>query len=147
MDFNVRRAELSDVPRIAEIEKEAFSESWSEDMIKSCFCDEKDVFVLEGEGGVHGFSVLDRTLGDEAELHNIALSREMRGRRLSGLLMDSMLDSAREKGIMRIMLEVRVSNASAIALYSKYGFTKVGLRPGYYRHPTEDAYLMDLVLK
>lgn len=42
-------------------------------------------------------------------------------------------------GVKTLCLEVRVSNASAIALYQKLGFTEVGRRPRYYFHPTEDA--------
>ena len=39
-------------------------------------------------------------------------------------------------------LEVRESNAPAIALYEKHGYGRVGVRPAYYRGPKEDAVLM-----
>ena len=48
----------------------------------------------------------------------------------------------RAAGLCRIALEVRVSNIAAIALYEKHGFLKVGVRPRFYRTPTEDAYIM-----
>ena len=41
-----------------------------------------------------------------------------------------------------LTLEVRKSNAPAIALYEKYGFQQAGLRPGYYQNPREDAVIM-----
>ena len=62
------------------------------------------------------------------------------------MLMDAIIESTKTHGADKIMLEVRASNAPAIALYTKYGFEKVGLRPAYYRHPTETAILMDLDL-
>ncbi|MBR2459643.1 MAG: ribosomal protein S18-alanine N-acetyltransferase [Clostridia bacterium] len=141
----VRSAVIADVDKIAELEKRSFSDPWTDSMISSCFNDSMDVFVLEWEGKVCGFAVFDRTLGDEAEIHNIAIDPELRGKGLSGSLMDAILASAEKHGINRIMLEVRISNAPAIGLYTKYGFKKVGLRAGYYRNPTEDALLMDLL--
>ena len=146
MEFNVRNAVSGDIPRLVEIEAEAFSGGWTEASFGLCLSDGKDLLVLESSDGICGFAVLDRTLGDEAELLNIAILSEMRGKGLSLLLMDKILESATAHGIGRIMLEVRVSNAAAIALYNRYGFTKVGLRPGYYKNPTEDAFLMDLLL-
>ena len=41
-----------------------------------------------------------------------------------------------------ITLEVRPSNASALALYTTQGFQQVGRRPKYYQKPTEDALLL-----
>jgi len=142
----VRLATADDVEKIAEVEKECFSEPWSEQMIRSCLGENTDVYVLEAEGVLCGFSVLDRSLVTEAEIHNVAVAKAYRGNSLSKLLMDAMIGSAKEKGITRIMLEVRASNQAAISLYASYGFEKVGIRPGYYRQPTENAILMDLVL-
>ena len=48
--------------------------------------------------------------------------------------------------LSRLTLEVRASNAPAIALYEKHGFHQAGLRPGYYQHPREDAVIMTLDL-
>ena len=142
----VRPANENDIAAIAEIERKCFSEPWSENAFRSCLNESADLFVLEAEGAICGFAVFDRTLGNEAELHNIAVAPEMRGKGLSRLLMDAIIASAHQNNVERIMLEVRASNEAAIALYTKYGFEKVGLRPGYYRHPTENAILMDLLL-
>ena len=45
-----------------------------------------------------------------------------------------------------LSLEVRVSNHAAAALYRKFGFREVGVRPRYYANDGEDALLMDLEL-
>ena len=47
-------------------------------------------------------------------------------------------------GIHEVWLEVRVSNAPAIALYRSFGFRETGRRPRYYDEPVEDALLMSL---
>ena len=145
----VRAATENDIAEIAMIEQKCFSDPWSENAFRTCITEKSevtDLFALEASGAVCGFAVFDRTLGNEAELHNIAVAPEMRGKGLSHLLMDAVIGSAQKNNVERIMLEVRASNDAAIALYAKYGFEKVGLRPGYYRHPTENAILMDLLL-
>lgn len=43
-----------------------------------------------------------------------------------------------------LTLEVRQSNLAAIALYQRFGFYAVGVRPHFYCHPTEDGILMKL---
>ena len=143
----VRNATENDITDIAEIEKRCFTEPWSENSFRLCLNENADLFVLETEDGICGFAVFDRTLGNEAELHNIAVEPSMRRRGFARKLMDAMIASAKNHGVERIMLEVRASNEGAIALYESYGFEKVGLRPGYYHHPTENAILMDLILE
>ena len=142
----VRLAAENDIAEIVAIEQKCFSDPWSENTFLSCLNETTDLFVLEANGDICGYAVFDRTLGNEAELQNIAVAPESRGRGFSRLLMDAIIDSSSRNGVVRIMLEVRASNEAAIALYTKYGFDKVGLRPGYYRHPTENAILMDLLL-
>jgi ribosomal-protein-alanine N-acetyltransferase len=57
-----------------------------------------------------------------------------------------MLEVARERGVERIYLEVRVSNEAAAGLYRSFGFREVGRRRRYYDKPIEDALLMALEL-
>ena len=45
-----------------------------------------------------------------------------------------------------LTLEVRASNAPAIALYERFGFAVDGIRKNYYKNPTENAVLMTLSL-
>ena len=52
---------------------------------------------------------------------------------------------AQELALDRLLLEVRVSNAPAIALYEKLGFSPLGVRPGFYEAPREDALIMQRV--
>ena len=142
----MRPATEDDVSEITSIERKCFADPWSENAFRAAFNENTDIFVLEADGRIGGFAVFDRTLGTEAEIHVIAVDPELRGKGFSKLLMDAMVESAAKNGVERIMLEVRASNEPAISLYVKYGFEKVGLRPGYYRNPVESAILMDRVL-
>jgi ribosomal-protein-alanine N-acetyltransferase len=79
----------------------------------------------------------------EAHISTIAVHPDYRGRGLGELLLAGMLQrSIYLKGDYSV-LEVRVSNLMAQALYRKYGYTTVGRRRGYYRDNAEDAFLME----
>ena len=57
-------------------------------------------------------------------------------------LVQALLEHLIAAGVAALSLEVRVSNAPAIALYEQLGFQIVGCRKKYYVNPREDAYIM-----
>ena len=73
---------------------------------------------------------------------NIAVAPEYRKQGIGKALIEALMEYLRQKKVIALLLEVRVSNASAIALYQKMGFEQVGRRPKYYRNPREDALIM-----
>jgi ribosomal-protein-alanine N-acetyltransferase len=56
--------------------------------------------------------------------------------------MDGLMDYGKKYSFKHMTLEVRQSNIVAIALYEKYGFESVGIRPKYYMDTNEDALVM-----
>lgn len=78
---------------------------------------------------------------DEGNLVSIGVEEDCRQMGIATELLDIAYDMALERGITSINLEVRESNMSAISMYEKEGFEKVGKRPNFYRNPTEDALL------
>lgn len=82
---------------------------------------------------------------DCANITNIAVAPDYRREGLGGKMLDLLIDVSREHGMKSITLEVRASNAAAIALYEKYGFEKCGLRKRYYQG-NEDAVIMTRAL-
>jgi [ribosomal protein S18]-alanine N-acetyltransferase len=99
-------------------------------------------------GGIRGYAVL-RLVLDEAELLNIGVSALQQRKGLGRAMLREMFDIAREKNIRRLFLEVRASNAAAIALYRSTGFGEIGVRRGYYQNASgsEDAITMACELK
>lgn len=91
--------------------------------------------VAEREGTIAGFAVWRALPGGEAELLNLAVDPGLRRRGIATLLLEA-------APAPRVWLEVRASNAAAIALYSKLGFRPCGRRRAYYTQPVEDAILM-----
>jgi ribosomal-protein-alanine N-acetyltransferase len=87
-----------------------------------------------------------RNLGEELEILDLAVAAKRRRCGCASFLLENFLREAARGGARNIFLEVRESNAAAIALYGKFGFTRAGRRPNYYRHPAEAAVLMQRTL-
>ena len=79
---------------------------------------------------------------DEGQITNIAVHPDYRRQGIGQELVERLCELLRERGSKGLLLEVRVSNGSAIALYEKLGFVQVGLRRNYYRNPKEDALIL-----
>ena len=100
------------------------------------------ILVAEREGETVGF-VMVRHVADESEIHNIVVRRSDRRSGVGAALLAAALTNARQHGATRVFLEVRESNAAAIAFYRSQGFHSVGRRGRYYRNPDEDALLFE----
>ena len=88
--------------------------------------------------GFAGFWIM----ADEAHITTIATRKVHRQQGIGELLLIAIIEQATKLDARIITLEVRVSNTTAQGLYSKYGFTQVGMRRGYYTDNKEDAILM-----
>jgi ribosomal-protein-alanine N-acetyltransferase len=81
---------------------------------------------------------------DEGEITNVAVAASARKRGIGKALIRELTEKAARRGISRIVLEVRVGNRPAIALYDQMGFRRIGTRKGFYDFPKEDADIMEL---
>jgi len=131
---------------LAELEALSFSEPWSRESLA----------ILTREGGFGVVAMLGgRVVAyggatfvlDEGSITNIATHPDLRGRGIGHAVVRALLTAARARGITSVFLEVRPSNAPALALYRSEGFEEVGVRRSFYRLPTEDAILMEWKLK
>jgi ribosomal protein S18 acetylase RimI-like enzyme len=87
-----------------------------------------------------------RHLGEEAEILDVAVPARHRRKGYARFLLKNFLQLAHDRGIGELFLEVRESNAAALALYSEFEFEATGRRPNYYRDPAEAALLLRLKL-
>ncbi|MCA1988655.1 MAG: ribosomal protein S18-alanine N-acetyltransferase [Desulfarculus sp.] len=83
---------------------------------------------------------------DEAQIQNLAVHPDQRGRGVARRMLASALAEARRRGASWASLEVRPSNLPARRLYAGLGFQEVGRRPGYYQPEGEDALLLNAEL-
>ena len=94
------------------------------------------------EPEVVGFAIA-RMIPPEAELESIGVAAAFQRLGIGQRLMRLLLEELGRSGILRLYLEVRASNTSALTFYDSVGFGKTGTRPGYYTDPIEDAVLME----
>lgn len=131
---------LDDVLRI---EKDSFPDPWSlrsfhreinENPYAHYFTALNNSKVI---GYIGGWVIID-----ELHITNLAVDPLYRRKGVAQKLLNRLAVRAKQEGSLRVTLEVRVSNSSAIALYKKYGFISVGSRPKYYSNDHEDALIM-----
>lgn len=144
--MRIRDAVPQDVPEIARLERECFTTPWTEEIIRSQLSGEgKLMLAAEEDGRFAGYMGLQYVL-DEGYISNVCTAPEFRRRGVASALIDETVTRAAALGLSFLSLEVRRSNEPAIRLYEARGFQKVGVRPGYYKKPAEDAIIMDLYL-
>jgi ribosomal-protein-alanine N-acetyltransferase len=86
---------------------------------------------------------------DEAHLLNITVREQMQGQGFGRMMLDKIITLAREENTCSVLLEVRPSNQRALDIYQRYGFSRIGIRKGYYpaaKGAREDAIVMRLPL-
>lgn len=142
---DVREEQLE---KIEEIEKACFSMPWTIEQLRSQMKDSQHEFIaaLDVEGRVLGYVGMMYVL-DEGYISNVAVAPEARRQGIGRDLIKELMARAAALDLAFVTLEVRCSNAAAIALYEKQGFIPVGKRKNYYDFPREDAILMTHFLK
>jgi ribosomal-protein-alanine N-acetyltransferase len=138
---------LADLDRVAEIERATFPDPWSRRSFAETIEREqvRSLAIDDAQGRLVGYAMSVRA-GDEAEILNIAVDESARGQGAGRALLDELLEHLRRSGVRQVFLEVRRSNQAAIGLYRDAGFRPLGVRPGYYGRPREDALTMVLEL-
>ncbi len=148
MGFVICDADERDIPSIEQIEKQCFSMPWTQAQLKSQLRDSQHEFLTaeSDDGTVMGYIGMLYVL-DEGYISNVAVGHEYRRQGIADELIRELLSRAERLELAFVTLEVRESNAPAIALYSKNGFIPVGFRKNYYECPRENAILMTKFLK
>lgn len=133
------------LPALAVIEKTCFSTPWSENALREELG--KGIFlVAERKGETVGY-IGCQTVLDEGYITNVAVAPDCRRYGAGRKLVRTLISHAREQSLSFVTLEVRTSNAAAIALYTNEGFRPVGTRRHFYSNPPEDAVLMTRFLE
>ena len=144
----IRRAQPADAPLVADLDRLVQATPWPQSRIRAaCAGGEDDTpacFIATGRAGcIDGFLVYSLAPG-EGTIENMGVAESRRGRGIGRALLRAACADMHRRGAQRCLLEVRVSNVAARALYISEGFVLDGRRVDYYRTPDgrEDALLM-----
>jgi ribosomal-protein-alanine N-acetyltransferase len=147
--YFVRRMRERDLPSVRAIEAMSFSNPWSEDTFRGEIQNapvSSPLVVVRRPGDEVVAYIIYWQIRDDVQVNNIAVHPECRGLGIAEALMRFAIAKVRAAGAAFMTLEVRQSNAPAVALYKKLGFEALGTRRNYYTKPDEDACVMGLVL-
>ena len=101
--------------------------------------------MMEGDRVIAYVSLLFHGGTHYLRIYSIAVHPDFRGKGLGQALMDQTIRTANECKAAKITLEVKVTNAAAIALYMKNGFIPAGIKPCYYHDGSDAIYMQRLI--
>ena len=130
------------VSSVAALEKICFSDPWSENSVASELKNKLALWLVAEENGIVAGYIGSQTCGEESDVMNVAVHPDFRRRGIAEALVNALVEELKAVGSHCLTLEVRASNAPAIALYEKLGFAEIGRRKNYYRNPREDALIL-----
>jgi ribosomal-protein-alanine N-acetyltransferase len=146
VEIRIRRGAPADLDRVVEIENHSFTHQWSREALASELVRHPRRLPLvavdaDQDDRVVGYALV-WIVAEELHIVNLAVDPDRRREGIASALMDEILggDAGRSAGV--VTLEVRAGNEAAIALYRRFGFYEVAMRPRYYPDDGEDAVVM-----
>lgn len=132
---------LADFVEIEDVLIEEFDDFWSPSMLKSELVGDNKKYIVAKIGekitGFAGILIME----PELEIMNIVVRKSERKKGVGTVLLQKIIDIARQGNFQNIFLEVNEKNLGAIKLYEKAGFERIGLRKKYY-NGTDDSIIM-----
>ena len=141
----VRPMRWWDIDAVMALETELFAdEAWSPTMFWSELAEDatRHYVVATADGQIVGYAGLCAYPPHESYVQTIAVSPGAQGHGLGTRLLVGLIEEAQRRGCARVDLEVRADNDDAIRLYERHGFSRIGLRRGYYQPSGVDAVVM-----
>ena len=128
------------------LEEACFSLPWSTEQCQTAFLNPAfAAFGLYAAATLFAYISFYHVV-DEMEIVNLAVDPCKRRQGFGRLLLTTALQTGQKMGMHKVWLEVREKNTPALALYSSVGFTKEGVRKGYYTDTNEDAFILEKML-
>ncbi|MCX7189008.1 MAG: hypothetical protein RLZZ541_716 [Pseudomonadota bacterium] len=142
-----RPMQLNDLDAIMAIEPYIYPYPWTRGNFSDSLNSGYSAWVLLRNEVIIGYALVMMVL-DEAHLLNLSVAKTYQKQGLGRILLEHMIQIAKNNQAANMFLEVRPSNISAIALYENMGFNEMAIRRGYYpaKNGREDAVLMGLAL-
>jgi len=145
-------ATLADLTDLLRLEEACFSAPWTRKMLEAELTGNQFAHFLVARDAAKATTTDGAIVGslcfwivfEEVRLMNLAVAEDRRRQGIGAALVASALRTGLMQAATRAVLEVRASNRAALALYQRFGFSQVSIRPAYYSNPVEDAVLMEM---
>jgi ribosomal-protein-alanine N-acetyltransferase len=145
MTATLRPMTSADLAAVLEIEHALFgADAWSRAMLRGELAQQprsRHYLVAEDDGVIAGYAGL-LAAGTQGDVLTLAVAGHRWGQGTGSALLEGLLAEAARRGCAEVFLEVRTDNSRAQQLYRRYGFTEIGVRPGYYQPSGADALVM-----
>lgn len=140
--MKIRVMQEEDLDQVCAIECDNFSMPWSRQAFLDSVHNPDHIYmVAEQEQEILGYCGIWGIVG-EGQITNVSVKKSSQRQGVASALLDACLKKGDELGLSAYTLEVRESNAKAIALYEKFGFEQAGVRKNFYEKPKEHAIIM-----
>ena len=142
MDLDITKMTLNDLEIIKDILLSDFDDFWTYEILKQELnCDNSYFLVAKTtDNEIVGFAGI-KIIIDEADIMNIVTKKSFRNNGIGSLLLKTLIDYSKSSNLKTVTLEVNEHNLSAIKLYDKFNFDKIGIRKKYYEGKN-DAVIM-----
>lgn len=139
--------QAGDLDAVMAIERCIYEFPWTRGNFEDSLSSGYGAWLMKEGASLIGYAVMMLVL-DEAHLLNISIVPDRQRSGMGSVMLGHLLDLASERGVVRLLLEVRPSNAPGLAFYKHHGFVQVGERPGYYpaRQGRETAWILERIL-
>ena len=141
MNIEIQKMKKEHLEQIQDILLTDFDEFWNAGVLKNELENPLSEYIVAlEEKEVVGYAGIWQP-DDEGHVTNIVTKKDKRGNNIGTLMLEEIINIAKDKNMKSITLEVNVNNNIAINLYKKYDFKEVGIRPKYYNN-ADDAIIM-----
>lgn len=140
----IKEMTLAHLDSIKNILEKEFDNFWNYNIFKSELNNKNSKYIIaEINNEIVGFAGISLVL-DTADITNIVVKKDFRGKGISTILLENIINLAKSNNCHNVNLEVNSTNVIAINLYKKFGFNQVGCRKNYYNE--KDGLLFSKIL-
>lgn len=141
--------QVDDVEDVLRIESAVYEFPWTKgNFLDSLYSGYETCVARDAADRLVGYFLMTAAV-EEAHLLNISVAARFQGQGAGRVLLNRVINLAREKNALSLLLEVRPSNLHALTVYRHCGFSQIGVRKNYYpaaHQKREDAVVMRLAL-
>lgn len=142
----ISKMTLEDIASIKDDLEKNFDNFWTYGILKSEIDNINSRYIVAKQfDEIVGFAGI-LIVANTADIMNIVTKINKRNLGIASKMLEHLISLAKQENCSNITLEVNENNLTAIRLYEKYNFEKVGLRKKYYNNKY-NAILMTLYLK